>query len=70
LIDKKPNAIETALREIERFKATVGEETGHKGGFVSTFGLDKLDVALKGAWLAVEVGKNSYNLTSKPDKYL
>lgn len=69
MIDKKSDALEAALREIEKFKTTVGEETGHEGGLVSTFGLDKLDVALKGAWLTVEVGKHSYNLASAFNKY-
>lgn len=55
LIDKKPDALEAALVEIDKFRTSDGKETGHKGGVISIFGLDELDVALEGAWLAVEV---------------
>jgi ethanolamine ammonia-lyase large subunit len=67
LIDKKPEALEAALREIESFKATVGNKTGHQGGSVMVSGLDGLDHGLNDAWLAVEVckdsGKNIQRLT-------
>jgi len=58
LIDKKPGALAGALSEIEKFKNTVGKEAGHKGGIVTTFNSDELQHALKGAWLAIEVGDN------------
>ncbi|KAH8753967.1 hypothetical protein BGZ57DRAFT_833000 [Hyaloscypha finlandica] len=54
LIDKKPDALEAALVEIDKFRTSDGKETAHKGGVISIFGLDELDVALEGAWLAVE----------------
>ena len=55
LIDKKPDALEAALVEIDKFRTSGGREMGHKDGVVSIFGLDELNVALEGAWLAVEV---------------
>jgi hypothetical protein len=59
LIDCKTAALAAAVRDIEKLKNTVGKETGHKGGIVTTFGLDGLHHALSGAWLVVEVGDNS-----------
>lgn len=59
LIDREPFALAAAVREIERLKGTVGKKTEHKGGIVTTFGLDGLHHALSGAWLAVEVRNNS-----------
>lgn len=59
LIDKKLDALEAALRDIERFKTTVGKKTGHKEGIIKTFEFEELENALQGAWLAVEVSETS-----------
>jgi len=59
LIDKRPDVLEAAMLQIEKFRATVGKDTGHKGGLVTTFVSDDLKHALQGAWLAVEVRRTS-----------
>lgn len=55
LVDKKPSALSAARHEIEQFKSNVGRRTGYRGGSVTMLGLDKLQSALKDAWLVVEV---------------
>lgn len=68
LIDKKPSALTAARHEIEQFKTNIGRRTGHKGGPVTLLGPDKLQNALKDAWLVVEVRNRSSRLHSNLTK--
>ncbi|KAH9219326.1 3-hydroxyacyl-CoA dehydrogenase [Leptodontidium sp. 2 PMI_412] len=54
LVDQAPAALEGALKDIDKFKNTIGKIDGHQHGTVSTFSGEKLDEAMSGAWLVVE----------------
>lgn len=57
IIDRDVSKLQDAITEVQRFRATVGKETGHQGGKIATFAAEDRKTAMEGAWLVVEVSR-------------